>query len=245
VPAAFVVDLARARRWSPVVAGVLFAVALHVAYVPVRNWIGDGVFFDAEDVAVGGALTLVVATAVFWLAAVTRDGRASPLRGPTAGGLAAVLAVAIAVGAAAEARAHDPGQGEDAGTVALRVTADGDRVALRAGLPVSACKATEPVAVVARRAGETVRGPLTKTGCRFEGALTVPDRGRWFVYAEMRRDGRSRAGCRSPQAAGEHRTSSPTGTRTSRRRPRTASSRSSAACCSTRRWPRSSSRRSC
>jgi hypothetical protein len=190
VPAAVVVDLARERRWSPVLAGALFAVALHAAYVAARNWIGDGVFFDAADVAVGGALTLVVATAVFSLAAVTRDSRVAPLRAQSASALAAVLAVAIAAGAAAEARAHDPGQGEDAGTVALRVTAEGERAELRAELPASTCTSTQPVAVVARRAGETIRGPLTKTGCRLDGALAVPGRGRWFVYAEMRRDGR-------------------------------------------------------
>ena len=191
VPAAAVVDLARARGWSPAVAGTLFAAALHAAYVPVRNWVGEGVFLDAADVAVGGALTVVAATLVFWLAAVARDGRRALLPGPAAGVVAAVLSVAIATGAAAEtARAHDPGQGEEAGTLALRVSADGSRVALDARLPSSVCGPTIPVAVLARRAGRTVRGTLAKSGCRLDGALAVPDRGRWFVYAEMRRDGR-------------------------------------------------------
>ena len=189
LPTAVVVDVARSRRWSPAAAGALFAVALHAAYVPARNWIGDGVFFDAGDVAVGGVLTLVVATAVFWLAEIVQDGRTSPLRTPNAGALAAVLALVIALGATTDARAHDPGQGEDAGAVALRVTADGDRLALSAEMPAPECGATAPVAVVARRAGRTVRGPLTKSACRLEGALTVPGRGRWFVYAEMRRAG--------------------------------------------------------
>jgi hypothetical protein len=206
VPAAVVVDLARARRWSPVAAAALFSVALHAAYVPVRNWIGDGVFLDTADVVVGGALTFVVATAVFWVAAATRDGRASLLRAPSAPVLAAVLGLVLAAGATTEARAHDPGQGEDAGTVALRVTAEGDRVALRAELPAAVCRSTKPVAVVARRAGRTIRGPLTRSACRFEGALTVPDRGRWFVYAELRRDGRPIESW-LPIDAGEGRTS--------------------------------------
>jgi hypothetical protein len=104
--------------------------------------------------------------------------------------LAAVLALTVALGAATEARAHDPGQGEDAGAVAMRVSADGGQIALNAQLPSAVCRSTRPVAMVARRAGRTVRGALMKRGCRLEGALAIHDRGRWFVYAEMRRDGR-------------------------------------------------------
>ena len=44
--------------------------------------------------------------------------------------------------------------------------------------------------VAARRGGETRRGPLTKSGCRLAGSVQLDGRGRWFVYAEMRRGGR-------------------------------------------------------
>ena len=189
VPAAVVVDLARRYRWSPVVAGVLFAVALHVAYVPVRDWLGDGVFLDAADVAVGGALTAVVAVAVFWLAGVGRDIPTPQLRGPSRELVVTIVTATLALGVAAEARAHDPGQGDDRGTLALRVSADGPRISLDATVPPATCRATRPVAIVARRAGQTVRGALEKSGCRLTGAITVRDRGRWFVYAEMRRGG--------------------------------------------------------
>ena len=190
VPAAVVVDLARARQWSPFAAAALFTIALHAAYVPVRNWLGDGVWFDAADVAVGAVLTLVASGVVFWLAAATRDGRARLLT-PHPAAVAGALAVVMLMGAVSEARAHDPGQGEDAGTVALRVSAADDRVALRADLPPTTCGSTQPLATVARRGGQVVRGALTKTGCRLEGAVSVSGRGRWFVYAEMRREGRT------------------------------------------------------
>ena len=189
LPAA-VVDLAALRGWRPPVAAAAFTVALHASYVPVRNWLGEGVEFDGADIAAGAALTLAAMTALFALAETARSGWTPrrPARG-VAQAATVLTALTVAVAAAPEARAHDPGQGEDAETVAMRLGADGGRVALRAELPAAACRSTQPVAVVARRAGETVRGPLAKRDCRLEGALTVPDRGRWFVYAEMRRAG--------------------------------------------------------
>jgi hypothetical protein len=188
VAPALVVDLAMARRWSPLVGGATFAVALHAAYVPVRNWLGDGVRLDAADVLVGGALTAVVVCVVFWLSEAVRTRAPTPrLRSGAAA--AVVLAAAIGAGAPPEARAHDPGQGEDAGTVALRLTAQGGDIAVEAELPAASCGSTEAVAVVARRAGREVAGLLRKRGCRLDGAVTVDGRGRWFVYAQMRRDG--------------------------------------------------------
>ncbi|MBA3745909.1 MAG: hypothetical protein H0W96_00190 [Solirubrobacterales bacterium] len=89
------------------------------------------------------------------------------------------------------ALAHDPGQGEDAGTVAMRVTVTDGHARLTAGLPQDLCDSTQPTALVARRGGESLHAELTKRGCQLQGALRLPGRGRWFIYAEMLRDGRT------------------------------------------------------
>jgi uncharacterized membrane protein YidH (DUF202 family) len=185
---ALIVDLAHSRRWPASLTATLYTVALHLAYVPVRNLIGDGVRFDAEDVLLGAALTWAATYLIFRVtdepAAPERLRARAPLA--TAGAAALLLALAVA----APALAHDPGQGEEAGTVALRISVDGaDRARLTAGLPADVCARTEPEGVVARRAGEIVRGPLTKRDCELRGTLDLPERGRWFVYAQMRRDG--------------------------------------------------------
>ncbi len=184
---ALVVDLAHARRWPPVLTATLYTVALHLAYVPVRNLLGDGVRFDTGDVLGGAALTWAAVYAIFRVAAGPSSRERPRLRTPLAGAGATALLLTLAI--ATPALAHDPGQGEDAGTVALRVSADDHDVTLVARLPARVCARTAPHALVARRAGRTLRAPLAKRGCRLEGAIVLPDRGRWFVYAEMRRDG--------------------------------------------------------
>ena len=180
--AAVVVDTAAARGWHPAATAAGYTVALHVAYVPVRNLLGDGVEFDASDVLVGAGLTWLGTVVVFALAAGWRPG---PMRASTGIGAAVLATLAITPAALA----HDPGQGDDAGTVALRVTVDGDRAELTADLSPGDCRSTQPRGVTARRGGETVRGALRKTGCRLQGSLRLTERGRWFVYAEMTRDG--------------------------------------------------------
>ena len=101
--------------------------------------------------------------------------------------LASSMLLALAL--APQGLAHDPGQGKDAGTVDLRITVDDRKASLAGALPSRYCGSTEPVAVVARRAGEVRRGALIKDGCELAGSLEIPDRGRWFIYAEMRRQG--------------------------------------------------------
>ena len=188
---AIVVDAALRGRWHPALTAAVYTLTLHAAYVPVRNLLTDGVRFDTADVVIGAVLTFSATLVVF---AVAGSGRVRPRRrsprlvASTAFGASVMVALLIAP----LALAHDPGQGEDAGTVAMRATVDGnDRVTLTVELPEAVCDSTQPRAVVARRGGETVRAALTRRGCRLAGALRLPERGRWFVYAQMRRDRRA------------------------------------------------------
>jgi hypothetical protein len=52
------------------------------------------------------------------------------------------------------------------------------------------CAALPPRRLLARRAGQTVIGPLTATGhCRYAGQVRVLATGRWFVYVELQTRG--------------------------------------------------------
>ena len=190
VAAALVVDASARLEWQPARTAALYTVALHAAYVPVRNLLGDGVRFDVADVFAGGAMTYLATFVVFTVAG-GRDGptgwsrRLPATVGTAAAGLMLVLVLAP------PALAHDPGQGEDAGAVALRMSIDGDRASVTVGLPAGVCGSTQPRAIVARRGGRIVRAALTRGGCRLQGTLQLPERGRWFVYAQMRRGGRA------------------------------------------------------
>lgn len=185
VAPAVVLDLAVGRGWPSLATSALFATVLHVAYVPARNGLGNGVRFDVGDVAVGLPLTWLAVLAVLTVA--TRPSHRLPRRSVVAATVAALV-----VAAAPAALAHDPGQGEDAGDVALEVRVDEQRrAAVSALLPQSLCRGATPSALVARRAGEVVRGLLAKDGCRLQGRLTLPTPGRWFVYVELTRSGRT------------------------------------------------------
>lgn len=180
---ALAIDLASRRQWSGPVSAGAYALSLFAVYVPVRNWLGDGVETDAADVALGLPLAWVASALLFAVArgrlpAVPRSATAAP----------AVLLILLVLPSAA--LAHDPGQGDDAGELALTVSADGADARLRGVLPQSACGATQPRTLVARRGGQTLRAPLRKRGCQLTGAIRLPDRGRWFLYAEMSRDGK-------------------------------------------------------
>jgi len=177
---ALVLDLAGRRGWPAPLTSAAYAVALFAAYVPARNALGDGVQLDAMDVLVGVPLTWLLATAVFALAA----GRTpQPFATP-------VAAVTLALLLPAAALAHDPGQGDEAGVLGLRVAAGDKRIDLTGTIPQRRCEATTARRIVARRGGREVAAPLAKRGCSLRGTVTVPERGRWFVYAELRRAGR-------------------------------------------------------
>lgn len=182
---AIAVDVAAHRRWSPLLTATWWTVALHAAYVPARNLLGEGVRFDVVQVVVSAGLTWLAAVVVF--ATATRAVR----RRPSGRSAVAYLTFAIALLTAPAAVAHDPGQGDDAGTVGLVVSVDQDRARLAATLSADECESTEPVEIVARRAGQAVRAPLVEQSCVLSGDVRLPERGRWFIYVVMRREGRT------------------------------------------------------
>ena len=108
-------------------------------------------------------------------------------RGLLAGAMTILFGAGILVLAlpAPPASAHDPGQGAVVGAVNLTVTSDGaGRVSVAAEFG-DRC-AVRPVAVVARRAGTTIRAGLAPTGrCQAAGSLQAPGPGLWFVYTEF------------------------------------------------------------
>lgn len=183
---AVAVDLSDHRRWHPLVTAAAFTAGLHLAYVPVRNWLGDAVRFDLDDVLIGAGMTLIATFVVFAVA----SGRLRPPR-PSAAAVGLTAAAIVALIAAPTVKAHDPGQGDDAGEMSLRIGVSDWRATLVGTLGTRECAATEPVSIVARRGGETLRAALEKQGCEVRGSLDIPGRGRWFFYAEMRREGRA------------------------------------------------------
>ena len=199
VAPALALDAATARGWGAPARTAAFAGALFAAYVPVRNWLGSGIEVGAVDVLAG--LPLAFAGALPFIAL---SGGARRLPPPGARAVAAavlLLALLVPVGTAL---AHDPGQGEDAGTARLEVTADDFGVAARGRLNRRSCASLRTGQLVARRAGVEQRSPLDVRGCAFSGRLTVAERGRWFVYAELR-DGERIVETWLPVHAGEGR----------------------------------------
>lgn len=176
LPAAMAMDIwARRGRGDALSGAVVLAVTLAASYVPVRNWLGHGVSFDAREVILGTTLAIGAAYLVATLAGRTRGSS------PAAMAVAAVMALMLVM--PMPALAHDPGQGDPAGTASLRATADGRWLTLSGRL--SPCRDLRSGRLVARRAGEAITAPLRVAGCRFAGRLRVTQRGRWFLYANL------------------------------------------------------------
>ena len=177
---AVVLDLASRRGAAAVPTALAYVAALYLLYVPSLNWLGEGVRLDADDILLGLPLAAVAVTLAL---ACVFGSRFSPPR--PAAVASALLGIALLFPAGA--RAHDPGQGDEAGTMRLDARVAGRTITLDAR-PRSGCE-VEGAQLVARRAGDTHRARLDRTGCRFSGALEVDEDGRWFVYAELDRGG--------------------------------------------------------
>ena len=181
---AVVADWLRHRGLAPAFVGAAYAAALYLVYVPAVNLLGEGIRLDAPDVLLSLPLSLVGAAGAFALVLSTpRTWRAASAAGAT-------LLPVLVLAAPTPALAHDPGQGDDRGTMRLAASAEGRTVALHARVAAATCGEFEDGEIVARRAGNTLRAPLDRVSCReFVGALDVSEDGRWFVYAELERSG--------------------------------------------------------
>lgn len=127
----------------------------------------------------------VIALPLFAAAAVVLSTRAR--QAGTALGVV-LTAGSLALVPADPAAAHDPGQGEPFVSAELSATVNGRQITMST-VPSDHCDDLRPLRIVARRAGQTVTGPLRQRGeCTFSGALTLPEDGRWFTYVEFEHD---------------------------------------------------------
>lgn len=135
---------------------------------------------SASEVAVVAVPVLVVFAVV--LIATVRRGW------PIVLALFAIAASAGLIGIAPPASAHDPGEGEPVLGAHVTGGSDGQGMLSLTVRTDSPCTGLVPTRVVARRAGQTIRGSLLVQGdCQYSGSVRVPADGRWLVYAELRR----------------------------------------------------------
>ncbi len=169
-------DLPRTSRTARAAA----AVAGISAFALLASWLGLA-SQPAERVAVTAVPLLAVAVVVL---------SARSWRAPAAVATVAVASV-LSLAPQERAEAHDPGQGDPVVIVDLTSSVEGCEIRMAAA-PTDHCEDLEPLRVVARRAGQTIIGPLDDTGdCRWAGAVTVPSGGRWFTYVEFQHDNRT------------------------------------------------------
>ena len=173
------------RRRIPVPAKAAGYVAIIFAvYVPYLNWIRSDLFLDAGDVLIGFPLAVFASFASLSLAGLTDRRRPRPES-------FAVAMVIATLAVPAAAMAHDPGQGEEQGTADLVARTSGELGSLTVSLDgPDHCLDFRPERLTARRAGTELSAPLQRTApCDFQGQIALPNRGRWFLYAEIEHDG--------------------------------------------------------
>lgn len=179
---ALVLDLGMRRAFPLAGQALLYTAALFALYVPSLNWLQQGVEVGAADVALGFPIALAgVAAALFVVLGEPRVPRPSRLAST------AVVGAALLLGLPAGAFAHDPGQGKDAGSVALRARTDGRAISLDATARPNLCARAGTGRLVVRRAGLSRDVGMRRSGCRYHGRISVQQRGRWFVYAQLER----------------------------------------------------------
>jgi hypothetical protein len=178
---ALVVDWGARAGWPVPARALAFAVSLYAAYVPALAWAFGGLTLGAAAIAVG----LPLAATLAWLAFASLTVEAPRPRALAAALVLAGLVVPIA------GSGHDPGQGEEVGQARLLAVQSGfaTRVVGEA-LDPALCPRIRPIRLVARRSGVTMTAPLQAAGrCGFAGTVGLPERGRWFVYAELQMEG--------------------------------------------------------
>ncbi len=177
---ALVFDATARWRWPRIIRAVLYALAVYASYVPYLNFLLGGIHVTLIDVMVG----LPLAALVNWLVLTVVEAPTLQLRRlPAAIFLVGCLFLLVP----GQALAHDPGQGNEIGQMRLTATVRGSTATLSASVTSTlACDQLEPRTLEARRSGETIAGPLRQVvPCQFQGVIQLPDRGRWFVYAEL------------------------------------------------------------
>ena len=148
---------------------------------------GQGTIVPAEQV-VSGVLASLAAAGT--LAVLTGHWRPTPATGPPAV-TTLVLALSAMVMATQSvpsvAWAHDPGQGGPAGTAVFFVARDERQVSVSAELRPTTrrCADLRPQRAIARRAGQERAAPLALRGCTASFVMTLPERGRWFLYLTL------------------------------------------------------------
>lgn len=141
------------------------------------------------------AQSLVVVGAVLAAGAVLLAVGRRRIAGAGLAGLILVVSL-IAAPEPSPAVAHDPGQGASFGAATIAVSGDGAGLVEVSvtDLVSDTADSTSPVRVVARRAGESVEGPLAANTERlgtFAGSVLLPEPGLWFVYAQFTDRGRT------------------------------------------------------
>jgi hypothetical protein len=183
-----VYDLARRYNLPLPVRSTLYSVALYATYTPYLNRMLNGVSLSTSDVLIGLPLAAVISTLVLY-AFGAGSSRPALTLSPSSAAVAAGLLLALLP---ALAFAHDPGQGPKVGNSELTATqTDGQLSVTGQIVDPDPCDVFTARGLVARRAREEVRGTLQQTAaCTFTGQLSLPDRGRWFVYLELDQSGK-------------------------------------------------------
>lgn len=191
---ALVLDVTARHGWGIASRAAAFVMALYLVYIPYVDDLRGLLEFDSTAIALGPVAAF---GAVFALLSLLQRERGHEPQSPTdasakAAAASALLGVVLALTLAPPAPAHDPGQGEEVGSVRLAARSHGDRASLTAKIrDRELCRRVEAQALAARRAGRTLRRALRQRRCTFEGSIELPDRGRWFLYAELGLEGRT------------------------------------------------------
>ncbi len=177
---AVVFDLTAQLRWSRALRALLFALAVYASYVAYLNLLQSGVSITFADIIIGLPLSALVS----WLVLTVVEAPRLRLRRVKASLLLLGCLLFLLPG---RALAHDPGQGNEIGKAQLTATMQHATVSLSTRVTtLLQCDQLEPQTLIARRSGEARVASLHRTGsCQFQGEMPLPERGRWFVYAEL------------------------------------------------------------